>query len=104
MSKKILCPLLKKPCIEHECAWFANIQGNNPQTGAVMDHWDCSVKWIPIMVLEGARHTRGVQAATENMRNEVIQRQDKLNHIFESAAMAAGHQLPNVDTAKQIEG
>lgn len=78
--KKILCPLLKKPCIEHECAWFAHVTGRDPQTGKDMDHWDCSIRWLPLMITEEARQTRGVQAAVESMRNEVVQRQDQLNN------------------------
>lgn len=76
MSKKELCPLLKKPCIGHECMWFSHVVGQDPQTGRDVDVWDCSVRWLPVMITAQARETRGVQAAVESMRNEVVKRQD----------------------------
>ncbi|WP_080425296.1 hypothetical protein [Burkholderia ubonensis] len=87
-SKKNLCPLLKKPCVEHECAWYAHVVGRDPQTGRDVDHFDCSVRWIPMLITEGARQTRGVQAAVESMRNETVKRQDVLNTAL--LTMASG--------------
>ncbi|MCW3539345.1 hypothetical protein [Burkholderia cenocepacia] len=76
--KKAVCPLLKKPCIEHDCAWFAHVVGRDPQSGRDVDHFDCSIRWLPMMMTEGARQTRGVQAAVETMRNDLVERQDRL--------------------------
>jgi len=90
----VLCPLLKKKCIEHQCAWFCHVTGTNPQTNAPMDIWDCAVKWTPVMMIENAKHIRGVQAATESMRNEVVERQDRLNNVFSAAAQAAALTAP----------
>ena len=44
-----------------------------------MDHFDCAVAWLPVLLVDNARHTVGVQAAVESMRNEVVKRQDHLN-------------------------
>jgi hypothetical protein len=75
----LLCPLLKKECIEHKCAWFTHVTGIHPQTGKDLDLWDCSVRWLPVMITEQARQTRGVCASVDSMRNEVVKRQDELN-------------------------
>lgn len=83
--KDPLCPFLKKPCIEHDCKMWTHVTGVHPQTGNPLDHWDCSINWIPVMLTEGARMTRGVAASVDSMRNEVVQRQDQLN-----AAVALG--------------
>ena len=32
------CPLLKKECIEHKCAWYTHIRGSNPNTGEDLDN------------------------------------------------------------------
>ena len=80
-----LCPLLKKPCIEHQCAFFTHIIGMHPQTGKELDQWDCSVRWLPVLMTEGARQTHNAVAAIESMRNEVVQRQDTLNAAIEQA-------------------
>jgi len=102
MSKQAKCPLLKKPCIEHECMWYAHVVGKDPQTGGDLDCWDCAVRWLPIMLTEGARQTRGVQAAVESFRNESIDRQDKLN-----TTLVATQLMPVINgmkDAKLIEG
>lgn len=79
MSKNALCPLLNKPCIEAKCKFWVHIVGAHPQSGAPMDHFDCSIAWLPVLLVEQSRRTVGVSAAVETMRNEVVQRQDELN-------------------------
>lgn len=101
MTKKVICPLLKKPCIEHECMWYCHVEGKNPQSGQDVDCWDCAVRWIPVMIMDQTRHTKGVQAAVESFRNETIERQDALN-----TTLVATQILPAIqaDRAKLIEG
>ena len=60
---------------------YTHVQMTDPQTGKDRDEWACSLALIPVMVVEGARVTRGVQAAVESTRNEIIQRQDTLNRL-----------------------
>ncbi len=91
--KEAICPLLKKTCIESKCRFWVHVTGTHPQSGAKLDHFDCSVAWLPMLLIDTARHTVGVQAAVESMRNEVVQRQDALNN-----AVALGQR----QTAKRI--
>lgn len=77
MTKK--CPLLKKACIESDCAFWTHMLGTHPQTGGPVDQWGCAVTWLPLLLVENARHSRGVQAAVESARNEITSRQDLLN-------------------------
>jgi hypothetical protein len=77
---KVVCPLIKKTCLESGCAFWTHVSGTHPQTGARLDQFDCSIKWLPMLLVENARSTRGAQAAVESMRNEVVQRQDALNN------------------------
>jgi hypothetical protein len=90
---KVICPLVKKPCLENGCTFWTHISGTHPQTGARLDQFDCSIKWLPMLLVENARSVKGAQAAVESMRNEVVQRQDALNN-----AVALGQRK----TAKQI--
>lgn len=91
--KEPICPLLKKACIENRCRFWIHVTGKHPQSGASLDHFDCAVAWLPVLLVDNARHTVGVQAAVESMRNEVIQRQDQLN-----TAVALGQR----ETVKRI--
>lgn len=64
-----LCPLLKKPCIEHQCKFYGHVQGKNPQTGADLDHWDCVITMMPLLIIEVGQQTRQAGAAIESLRN-----------------------------------
>lgn len=65
------CPLLKKKCIKHECQWFIQLQGKNPNTGMPTDEPGCAVAWMPILLIETASETRKASADIESFRNEV---------------------------------
>jgi hypothetical protein len=66
------CPLIKKKCIEHKCAWFTQVRGMNPNTGAEIDEWGCAVAWMPVMAIEVAQKENQTGAAVESFRNEVV--------------------------------
>lgn len=66
------CPLLKKKCIEHKCAWFTHVRGLNPNTGQEVDEWLCAITWMPLMAIEIAQKENQTGAAVESFRNEVV--------------------------------
>lgn len=66
------CPLLKKECIGLKCNWFIQVRGKHPQTGEDLDHWDCSVSWLPTLLINNANETRQGAAAIESFRNEMV--------------------------------
>ena len=78
--KEPICPLIRKACIENRCRFWVHITGEHPQTGAKMDHFDCSMAWLPVLLVENSRRATGTTAAVESLRNEVTQRQDQLNN------------------------
>lgn len=88
MSK--LCPLMKKQCIEHQCAWYTHVTGVHPQTGQPIDHWDCAVVWLPVMLTENARMQRNTAASVDSMRNEVVKRQDQ---FLDAVALGVNHEV-----------
>lgn len=80
MSKipvSLTCPLGHK-CEEvvggeiRRCAWFVQLAGTNPQTGAEIDEHGCAMSWMPILLVENARVSRGTSAAVESFRNEMV--------------------------------
>jgi hypothetical protein len=72
MKSGSYCPLIKKKCIEHKCAWYTQVRGLNPNTGAEVDEWGCAVYWMPIMSIEVAQKQYQTGAAVESFRNEVV--------------------------------
>ena len=78
------CPLLNKKCIKHQCIWYNMLQGAHPQTGAPVQEWGCSIAWLPLLMVENARHIQGTQAATESFRNEMVKSQTVMNKLLQS--------------------
>lgn len=72
----LTCPLGSR-CEEikdnkiHRCAWFTKLAGTNPQTGEEVDEHGCAMTWLPVLLVENARVSRGTSAAIESFRNEV---------------------------------
>lgn len=72
-DKGKLCPLLKKPCIEHDCAWYMQVRGSHPQTGQPVDEYGCAQVWQPILTIENSQQQRQTGAAVESFRNEMVE-------------------------------
>ncbi len=68
------CPMLDKECIQFKCAFWTQLRGTHPQTGAEVDEWACAVAWLPVLLIENAKEVRQGAAATESFRNEVVGR------------------------------
>jgi hypothetical protein len=70
----IMCPLFRQDVHEvcHNCEWYCHIRGENPNTGEKVDHWGCSVSFLPVLQIETSQQVRGVQKTTESFRNATI--------------------------------
>lgn len=79
------CPLDGfKPCRQLECAWFMKIRGSNPNTGADVDEWGCSMAWMPVLMIENSQQQRHTGAAVESFRNEMT----KSNEVSQKVLLA----------------
>lgn len=80
------CPLIKKDCIQMQCAWFTQIRGTNPNTGKEVDEWGCAISWMPILMIENSQQQRHTGAAVESFRNEMVKANESSQQILLSAA------------------
>jgi hypothetical protein len=113
LPRKHLCPLMKdkagnaQPCIALDCKWFIQIRGQDPQTGKEVDQWDCAIAWLPTLLINTARETRQGAAATESMRNEMVNAAHATIHAINQAAAPQQPTKPeipyHVEGIKQIE-
>ena len=71
ITNKNICPIYKSKCKELDCAWFIQLREMHPNTGAEIDEYGCSIAWLPILLIEGAKETRQTGAAVESFRNEM---------------------------------
>ena len=82
MKPGTYCPLIKKDCIQHKCAWFTQVRGLNPNTGAEVDEWACAVAWMPMMAIEIAQKENQTGAAVESFRNEVVRANTENQQLY----------------------
>ena len=70
------CPQWRKPMSEccHKCPWWTKVSGMHPQTGEQMDKWDCAISLLPMLLVNVAREQTQGTAATNDFRNQVLQR------------------------------
>ena len=83
--KEMCCPLNGKMCIEGKredfaknkagapetCRWWIHLYGADPQTGGILDQFDCAVAWLPTTTIETAQKTNQVSAEVNEVRKEV---------------------------------
>jgi len=79
-----LCPLLKKECARHQCAWFLRLSGLDPQSGETQDKYMCAIVAQVIVVLEGNKETRQAAAAVESLRNVQAKAGERVGEALEN--------------------
>lgn len=83
--------LVKVPCQEHECAFYQQLQGENPQTGVPIDEWGCAITWNTILTIENSREQQRVRVAVEKLTNEVVPQNEKLLQLAEAEVIKVGY-------------
>jgi hypothetical protein len=62
------------------------VSGQHPQTGAIIDTWDCAIAWIPVLLIENSKQQHQTSAAVESFRNEVVKGNDAFVGMLSMAA------------------
>lgn len=86
MTNEKICPLMAGECIEHKCRWYTHVLGRHPQTGTELDHYDCAIAWMPMLLIESTQQTRQAGAAIESFRNEMVRGNEQTQHFLLVAA------------------
>lgn len=92
-----ICPFngkdVKKVC--HKCPLYVQLRGLDPNTGKEIDHWGCSLSFLPVLMIENSQQQRHTGAAVESFRNEMV----KANEMVVRATLAS-----RLNDPKLIEG
>ena len=72
-EEHLKCPLWKKSMAEvcHTCPLWVQIRGKDPQSMQEIDHWGCSLMWLPKLLIEGAQMSRQAGASADKVATEV---------------------------------
>lgn len=100
LKRKNLCPILNKECIGLDCAWFVKIAGYDINTGKQIDDWNCTVAYLPMLLIENSGMQRQTGAAVESFRNEMVKANEASLQVL---AKTAGFALPTADNKPLIE-
>lgn len=102
--KKHICPLLKKPCIEHQCEWYITVRGYDVNTGKDVDNAQCVISVLPMLLIENSAQQRSTASAVESLRNDAISKSDITNKLLANVVIGASvSELPPVQTSSYIE-
>lgn len=71
------CPLTGDGCYQHDCEWYIQVIGKDPQTEADLSKWGCSIAWIPVLLIENSQMQRQTAQSIQSFRNEVVKNNDK---------------------------
>lgn len=70
---KQLCPLIREECSGHACTWYTHLMGQNPQTGEMIDKWDCAITLMPVLMVETSKNARETAARVDQFRELATQ-------------------------------
>ena len=82
IETRITCPL-GHTCekvvdgVVERCAWYVELEGENPQNGQRINQSKCAIAWGPLLNVENTSVGNRVAHSIQSLRNETIKRQDK---------------------------
>ena len=70
----LVCPLHRKAMVKvcHTCPMWVQVRGKNPQSSEEVDQWNCSLAWLPVLMIENSQMQRQTNASIDSFRNEVV--------------------------------
>jgi hypothetical protein len=104
-NAKTICPILNQECIEDgaivngelvACKFWMDVLGSNPQTGADIKEGNCTINWIPMLLIENSKVSRETGAAVESFRNETVKANEVTQKILLTTAGVPAHNLIEV--------
>lgn len=63
------------------CAWYVELEGEDPQNGEKFRDWKCAIAWEPVLLVNSSLQMQRVSVGVETFRNETIKRQDAVLNI-----------------------
>lgn len=65
------------------CPWYDHVIGKDPNTGAELDEWRCSINWLKTLLIENSQMQRQTAKAVESFRNKMVEANDALLAVAE---------------------
>ncbi len=105
MESGDFCPLVNGPCKKFECKWWIQVRGIHPQTGQEVDEWDCTISFLPMLLIENSQQQRQTGAAVENFRNIATEQNQQLQeNLLEAQKIVPAIVSAALNNKTAIEG
>lgn len=67
------CPLWKKSMDQvcHTCPWWQRVDGKDPQSVNHIDIWNCSLAFLPLLLIENSQRQMQTAASVDKVANEM---------------------------------
>jgi len=76
-DKDSICPFhrLSMADVCHTCPLWIQVRGRHPQTDEEIDMWNCSVAFLPMLLINNAKEVADGVRATLSFRNMVAEQE-----------------------------
>lgn len=103
--KGMRCPLERKDVsrVCHYCAWYTEIKGTHPQTGAPIEQWMCAQTAVVLTTLEAAKAANEGGAVTQELRNDMQRERQAQTRLLLSRPLPQRPALHSPSEPRQIE-
>ncbi len=103
--KGMRCPLERKDVsrVCHRCAWYTEIKGTHPQTGAQLEQWMCAQTAVVLTTLEAAKAATEGGAVTQELRNDMQRERQAQTRLLMSRPLPQAMLAPAPPEPRQIE-
>ena len=83
-QRRLTCPLNGEICVSGvrkdfkedqetgqkiSCRFWTHLAGKDPQSEKQIDQWDCSISWLPVLMIENAQMTKQVATGVDKTTN-----------------------------------
>ena len=67
------CPLHKQTMamVCHACPWWQYVRGKHPQSEEEIDRWDCSIAFLPMLLIENSQRQMQTAKAVNTVAAEM---------------------------------
>lgn len=80
-----------------KCRKWVPVKGTNPNTGEVVNKFDCADAWMPLLLIDNSMYQRQTGAAVESFRNEVVKANQQACQVIAATALPRPSRLLEIE-------
>jgi len=101
------CPMWREPMSKvcHTCPLWVHIRGRDPQSSNEVDEWNCTLAFMPKLLIENSAMQRSTAAAVETLSGEVKKADGVSNAMVGTLLTLVNRTLDQAQaTSRALEG